>query len=171
MIVNSADELFIFGTTGSADFPTTLSAYQTTFKGGPFFAPSGIGVGFPNGSDIFVSRLSTNGGNLLASTFVGGTDNDGLNTASSLKFNYADEVRGEIDIDKNNNIYIATCTQSSDFPITTGFQNTNKQIKKWGLKFHKLELGKPSFDYIIDDKSIFYKKNWINELKLILKII
>jgi gliding motility-associated-like protein len=125
MIVNSADELFIFGTTGSADFPTTLSAYQTTFKGGPFFAPSGIGVGFPNGSDIFVSRLSTNGGNLLASTFVGGTDNDGLNTASRLKFNYADEVRGEIDIDKNNNIYIATCTQSSDFPITTGFQNTN----------------------------------------------
>ena len=55
--------------------------------------------------------------------------------------------------------------------IAYGFQNTNKQIKKWGLKFHKLELGKPSFDYIIDDKSIFYKKNWINELKLILKII
>lgn len=125
MIVNSADELFIFGTTGSADFPTTLSAYQTTFKGGPSFAPSGIGVGFPNGSDIFVSRLSTNGGNLLASTFIGGTDNDGLNTATRLKFNYADEVRGEIDIDKNNNIYIATCTQSSDFPITTSFQPTN----------------------------------------------
>ena len=49
MIVNSADELFIFGTTGSADFPTTLSAYQTTFKGGPFFAPSGIGC-YPESS-------------------------------------------------------------------------------------------------------------------------
>ena len=124
MIVNSADELFIFGTTGSADFPTTLSAYQTSLNGGPALSALGIGVSFPNGADIFVSRLSANGGNLLASTFIGGTDNDGLNTATSLKFNYADEVRGEIDIDKNNNIYIATCTQSSDFPITTSFQAT-----------------------------------------------
>jgi len=125
MIVNSANELFIFGTTGSADFPTTSSAYDITFNGGPAFSPSGIGVSFPNGSDIFVSRLSTDGGSLLSSTFLGGTDNDGLNTASRLKFNYADEVRGEIDIDKNNNIYIATCTQSGDFPIIAGFQNTN----------------------------------------------
>ncbi|MDC0204233.1 gliding motility-associated C-terminal domain-containing protein [Flavobacteriales bacterium] len=125
MIVNSADELFIFGTTASSDFPTTLSAYQTTFKGGVGFAPSGIGVNFPDGSDIFVSRLSANGGNLLASTFIGGTGNDGLNIAPKLKYNYADEVRGEIDIDKNNNIYIATCTQSSDFPITNSFQNNS----------------------------------------------
>ncbi len=126
MIVNSADELFIFGTTGSADFPTTTSSFQPNFNGGPGFSPSGIGVSFPDGSDIFVSRLSTNGGNLLASTFLGGSDNDGLNTAPKLKFNYADEVRGEIDIDQNNNIYIATCTQSTDFPIVGGFQNTNK---------------------------------------------
>ena len=83
-------------------------------------------MSFPDGSDIFVSRLSTNGGNLLASTFLGGSDNDGLNTAPKLKFNYADEVRGEIDIDQNNNIYIATCTQSTDFPIVGGFQNLNK---------------------------------------------
>ena len=126
MIVNSADELFVFGTTGSADFPTTTSSYQPNFNGGPGFSPSGIGVSFPSGSDIFVSRLSTSGGNLLASTFLGGSDNDGLNTAPKLKFNYADEVRGEIDIDKNNNIYIATCTQSTDFPIVGGFQNINK---------------------------------------------
>ena len=126
MIVNSADELFIFGTTGSNDFPTTTSSYQPNFSGGPGFSPSGIGVSFPDGSDIFVSRLSADGGDLLASTFLGGSDNDGLNTATKLKFNYADEVRGEIDIDKNNNIYIATCTQSTDFPIIGGFQNTNK---------------------------------------------
>jgi len=126
MIVNSSDELFVFGTTGSADFPTTSSSYQQSFNGGPGFSPSGIGVSFPFGSDIFVSKLSANGGSLLASTFLGGSDNDGLNTATKLKFNYADEVRGEIDIDKNNNIYIATCTQSNDFPIFGGFQITNK---------------------------------------------
>ena len=125
MIVNSANELFIFGTTASADFPTTNSGYQTTFNGGPALSALGLGVSFPNGSDLFVSRLSASGGNLLASTFLGGTDNDGLNIASELKYNYADEVRGEIDIDKQNNIYIATCTESIDFPITNSFQSLN----------------------------------------------
>jgi len=124
MIVNSANELFIFGTTGSADFPVTNSAYQTTFNGGPALTLN-LGVSFPDGSDIFVSRLSANGGSLLASTFLGGTDNDGLNTASQLRYNYADEVRGEIDIDKQNNIYIATCTKSTDFPTTNSFQSLN----------------------------------------------
>jgi len=125
MIVNSANELFIYGTTASADFPTTSSVFQPNFNGGTSFSPSGIGVAFPNGSDMFVSRLSANGGALLASTFVGGSGNDGLNTASELKYNYADEVRGEIDIDKQNNIYIASCTKSIDFPTKNGFQNSS----------------------------------------------
>ena len=125
MIVNSLDELFIFGTTASNDFPTTSNSFQPNFNGGSSFAPSGIGVSFPNGSDLFVSRLSANGGTLLSSTYIGGTGNDGLNTATSLKYNYADEVRGEIDIDKNNNIYIATCTQSTDFPTSNSFQNNS----------------------------------------------
>ena len=59
----------------------------------------------------------------MSSTFIGGTGNDGLNTAPSLKYNYADEVRGEIDIDKQNNIYIASCTKSTDFPTKNSFQN------------------------------------------------
>ncbi len=120
MIVNSANELFLFGTSGSADYPITTNAYQTNFNGGPSFVPSGIGISYPAGCDLIISRLSTNGGNLLASTFVGGSENDGLNIANKLKFNYADEIRGEIDIDKNNNIYLATCTRSADFPIVGG---------------------------------------------------
>lgn len=125
MIVNSSNELFIYGTTASSDYPTTNSAFQKNFTGGPSFSPSGIGVSFPNGSDIFVSRLSANGGNLLASTYIGGTGNDGLNIATELKHNYADEVRGEIDIDQQNNIYIATCTRSIDFPMASSFQNNS----------------------------------------------
>lgn len=123
MIVNSLNELFIFGTTASNNFPTTTNSFQPNFNGGTSFSPSGIGVSFPNGSDLFTSRLSANGGTLLSSTYIGGTGNDGLNTASSLRYNYADEVRGEIDIDKNNNIYIATCTESTDFPTSSSFQN------------------------------------------------
>jgi gliding motility-associated-like protein len=65
---------------------------------------------------------------LLASTFVGGSGNDGLNYTAGqpysvqgfLRHNYADEVRGEIDIDKNNNVYVASSTRSANFPRTAG---------------------------------------------------
>ena len=121
MVVNSNNELFILGTTGSDNFPVTQSAFDTIFSGGANFFPSGLGVSFPNGSDIFVSRLSNNGGALLSSTFLGGSNNDGLNISTALKFNYADEIRGEIDVDDNNNVYIVSSTSSPDFPTT---QNT-----------------------------------------------
>ena len=124
MIVNNLNELFIFGTTGSDDYPTTVGCFNNSFSGGNN-TPINLGVSFPNGSDLFVSRLSSNGGSLLSSTYIGGSGNDGLNTSQKLKRNYADEVRGEIDIDKNNNIYLATCTYSVDFPTTTSFQQSN----------------------------------------------
>ena len=41
-----------------------------------------------------------------------------------------------------------------------GYQKTLSQLKSWGLNFHKLQFGKPSFDFYIDDKSIFFKKKW-----------
>ena len=118
MVVNSNNELFILGTTGSADFPTTQDVIQPVFNGGASFFPSGLGVSFANGSDMFVTKINKNGGALLASTFLGGTENDGLNISSKLKYNYADEVRGEIDVDENNNIYVASSTLSSDFPVS-----------------------------------------------------
>lgn len=37
---------------------------------------------------------------------------------------------------------------------------TIRQLKKFNVKYHELIFGKPSFDYIIDDRSVFYKKNW-----------
>ena len=41
-----------------------------------------------------------------------------------------------------------------------GYKFTKTQLNSWGVKFHKLIMGKPSYDIIIDDKSIDYKKNW-----------
>ena len=41
-----------------------------------------------------------------------------------------------------------------------GYQFTYRQLKKWNLKFHKLIFGKPSFDYIIDDKSVNFRNDW-----------
>lgn len=132
LIVNSLDELFVFGTSSSFNYPTTTGAYDDSYNGGTASnMQNGLGVNYVNGSDIVVSRLSADGSNLMASTYIGGSSNDGLNNTSTtpslniLRYNYADEVRGEVDIDKNNNIYIATCTQSSDFPVSAGaFQTT-----------------------------------------------
>ena len=46
-----------------------------------------------------------------------------------------------------------------------GYETTLKQLKNWGVQFNKLLLGKPEYDYIIDDKSIFFKKNWHKNFK------
>ncbi len=45
-----------------------------------------------------------------------------------------------------------------------GFTKTKKQLEDWGLKFNKLLLGKPEYDIIIDDKSIFFKSNWFENI-------
>jgi hypothetical protein len=42
---------------------------------------------------------------------------------------------------------------------------TIAQLKKWGVKYHKLYFGKPSYDLFIDDKALFFKKNWSTFLK------
>ena len=134
LIVNSFDELVVFGTTGSDDFPITAGAYQTAFEGGPsinYLSPS---LSFPKGSDIFVTRLSSDGATVKASTYVGGTGNDGMNYRNdfntsysivmagndSLYKNYGDGARGEIITDNLNNIYIGSTTFSTDFPSTSG---------------------------------------------------
>lgn len=120
LIVNGNDELFIFGTTSSNNFPTTPNAYDRTFAGGPNpGAFNGLGVHYEFGSDIIITRLSSDGTQLLASTYVGGTGNDGVNISNQLVYNYADQVRGEVDIDDQNNVYVVTCTGSNDFPVTT----------------------------------------------------
>jgi len=51
-----------------------------------------------------------------------------------------------------------------------GYEKTYEQLKNWNLKFHKLVLGKPTFDLFIDDKSLDFNKKWIETLKKKLKI-
>ena len=124
LVVNAAGELIVLGTTGSADFPTTTGAVQSTFGGGTVFTPQGIGTTYPQGTDMIVARLSQDGSQLLASTYMGGSANDGINSAPALKFNYADEMRGEVEVTANGNILVASCTQSADFPTTAGAYRT-----------------------------------------------
>lgn len=128
LIVNNNNELLILGTTASSNFPITTAAYDTSFGGGTIYT-----VSIPNyisGSDMVIAKINTNGDTLLSSTYMGGSENDGLNVVAALQKNYADDFRGEIIIDDSNNVYVASSTLSSDFPITTGvFQPTFSGIQ------------------------------------------
>ena len=45
-----------------------------------------------------------------------------------------------------------------------GYKLTLQQLKKWDLKFHKLLMGKPSYDVIVDDKAVGFSSNWYKKL-------
>ncbi|MFT7588811.1 MAG: hypothetical protein ACI959_001023, partial [Limisphaerales bacterium] len=117
MIATRDDELWLYGTTGSADFPVSSNAFDTTFEGGTAVTVTDVIV-FPNGTDMFVTKLSADGGSLIGSSYLGGTANDGLNLSTSTGYNYGDHARGEIIIDRNGNAFIASTTLSTDFPTT-----------------------------------------------------
>jgi gliding motility-associated-like protein len=129
LIVNSIGELVIFGTTSSNNFPMLTNSFQSKFNGGTSLLgpPITTNIGFPSGTDIFVSVLSKNGDKLLGSTYVGGTANDGIHDYRVLAIqNYGDEFRGEVFLDKNDNIYIASVTNSGNFPtVGSNFVKNN----------------------------------------------
>ncbi len=127
MVVNDDDELFIFGHTGSSNFPTTPGCSDATFNGGPSLEYT-IGYGFnqPNGTDMFVTHLNTSATALVGSTYVGGSDNDGVNNDVILAHNYGDSFRGEIIVDDAGNAIVASVTSS------TGLQTVNATQPAYG---------------------------------------
>ena len=125
IIVNAQDELVVYGSTGSTDFPTTAGAIDSSFGGGGIAAPSGTGANFPNGSDIIITHLSAQGDALLGSTYLGGSANDGICDAAALKYNYADEFRGEVSLDADGNILIVSSTRSTDIITVNAAQAFN----------------------------------------------
>ena len=41
-----------------------------------------------------------------------------------------------------------------------GYKHTLLQLKNWNVSFDKLIFGKPSYDLIVDDKALGFKKDW-----------
>jgi gliding motility-associated-like protein len=123
LVVNNSGELLIFGTTSSPDFPV-VNGYQTVYKGGnPTEALRGIV--YENGSDMFIAKLSADGSKLMASTYLGGTANDGINyTRNPLVKNYGDQYRGDIFAGVDGSVYVASNTSSIDFPLVNAWQST-----------------------------------------------
>lgn len=148
LIVDNSGNLCLYGVTASTNFPSLPQSAYPNFNGGSSFGFYQNGIIFCGGSDIYISKLNPSGSSLLATTFYGGSGNDGVNYLSglyavslspaanacqntflitpydSLVMNYGDQFRGEIQVDKLNNIYIVSSTRSSNIPIIGGFDNT-----------------------------------------------
>jgi gliding motility-associated-like protein len=138
LICDQNNNVYMMGATSSSDFPITSNSFQQVHSGGTAAQFTFNGITFSNqGTDIYVVKISSNGHNLLNSTFVGGSGNDGVNynplslpynsaaAYSALSSNYGDQFRGEIMLDENNNILIASTSRSTDFPIVNAFQSVN----------------------------------------------
>lgn len=118
LIVDAQGNLYIMGTTSSSNFPVSPGAYDNSFNGGTSVTVNSHG--YTNGSDIFVTKLNSAGAAIVGSTFVGGTGNDGLNLNGTLVHNYSDEMRGEIVLGSNGDVYVSSSTLSTNFPTTAG---------------------------------------------------
>ncbi|RAV99550.1 DUF7948 domain-containing protein [Pseudochryseolinea flava] len=126
LVMNADEDLIVLGTTSSANFPTTASAFDETFSKGQ--AMNSI-FSFQFGSNIFLARISSDGSSLLASTYVGGeaddATNDGQNRfGGALIKNYGDQMRGDVITYENNNIYVCSVTESPDFPVRSALDIT-----------------------------------------------
>jgi gliding motility-associated-like protein len=123
LIENANGELIIAGRSKSADFPERVSP-----------------VGTNGGWDIIVCRLSADGSQLLGSMKIGGKMDDGVNIAdyltqgtNILKQNYGDDARSEVNVDASGNVFLASCTQSTDFPVVGGAFQTALQGNQDGV--------------------------------------
>ncbi|MEM8906849.1 MAG: SBBP repeat-containing protein [Bacteroidota bacterium] len=102
IVTDFDQQLYIYGTSMSSNYPTTNNAFQTSYA---------------DSIDIVITILNSNGTGLVGSTYVGGSNNDGNNTTFLFE-NYGDFYRGEIVIDGQRNVYIASMTSSFQFPVT-----------------------------------------------------
>jgi hypothetical protein len=88
---DSAGDIFICGTTGTAGFPTRSGSFDTVYNG--------------KSSDAFLSKFSQDGSSLIYSTFIGGQKQD--------------EALG-LAVDDTGRAIVTGYTRSSNFPVTSG---------------------------------------------------
>ena len=127
LVVDEASgDLIVLGISGSPDFPTGSNTFDSTYNSGTTIFNRVLNT--EDRWDIVITRLSPNGDQLVGSTFVGGSGNDGLNTPKQsggpLVVNYGDEMRGDVITDEEGYVYITSVTASVDFPIVNGFDST-----------------------------------------------
>ena len=112
--IDSAGRMYFTGTTSSSDFPTTVGAFQTAYKGGS-------SPGTRHG-DSYVSVLNPAGNgaaDLVYSTYLGGS---------------GDDFAWGLAVDASNFVYVTGSTLSSNFPVTpTAFQSALAGVGNIGI--------------------------------------
>jgi hypothetical protein len=94
--VDSSGSAYVTGNTGSATFPTTNGAFQTTLAN--------------NSQDAFITKFNGSGTALVYSTYLGG--------------NNIEQATGIV-VDSSGDAYVTGSTNSPNFPTTNGaFQTT-----------------------------------------------
>ncbi|WP_254563497.1 SBBP repeat-containing protein [Oscillatoria sp. HE19RPO] len=94
MTLDNQGQVYLTGVTSSMDFPL-VNAAQNTFGG----------IGAFSFGDVFVSKISPTGTELVYSTYLGGSEDDGALA---------------IAVDESGSAYVAGYTASEDFPISPG---------------------------------------------------
>jgi gliding motility-associated-like protein len=111
MMADAQGNLVIAGRTNSNNYPDAPRAR--------------VGADF----DIVITKLNAAGTAALGAVIIGGTADDGVNIrgkyvspegADATRRNYGDDARSEVILDGAGNIYLASCTQSNNFPVTPG---------------------------------------------------
>jgi hypothetical protein len=95
--VDPTGSAYVVGGTNSPDFPTTPGAFDTSFNGAS------------TRTDAFLSRLSPDGSQLVYSTFLGSSGEDGATG---------------VEIDGPGDAVVAGHTDAGDFPTTPGAFDT-----------------------------------------------
>lgn len=90
--IDNNSNIFIIGDTTSLNLPTTVNAFSRNYGGS-------------NLPDAFIAKFNKSLSNLLASTYLGGSNGD---------------VAKSIVVDSAGNVYVAGITSSVDFPATIG---------------------------------------------------
>jgi len=98
--VNSAGDAYVTGITASTNFPTTSSAYQTTYAGD---------------GDVFITEFNAAGSGVVFSTYLGGT---GVDTPAQILI---DNQRPNA----TGNIFVVGSTTSNNFPTSSAVFQPN----------------------------------------------
>ncbi len=136
MIVNKKNELVVLGVTSSNNFRTTNNS---TLAGA---------------TDLIITKFNNNLTNVISNTYFGGKNFDGFNLFKNANpssyfeykhsnglvyyyplftniftkednYFYGDEFKSEIQLDNEDNIYLASSTWSDDMPTTSNALNTS----------------------------------------------
>jgi CMP-N,N'-diacetyllegionaminic acid synthase len=56
--------------------------------------------------------------------------------------------------------FMGRCKSNPIEVYKMGYEFTVNQLESWGVKFHELHMGKPRYDLVIDDRSLFFDPVW-----------